>query len=137
MGRAPSVIWSFKGSGATMKAIVAISLSSLLLLLDADSGQVQRSPNLWPCTGAYVAGDCDHNGSSGELGDVIAMIALYRGTLIPQYPCECPPHSDEFVPEADGDGSCIALELSDVIAIIADYRGLAPVSYCPDCPPTE
>ncbi len=120
-----------------MKAIVAISTASLLLLLDADSGHVQRSFNLWPCTGAYIAGDCNTNGIPLELADVIAMIALYRGILIPQYRCECPPHSDEFVPNADPDGNCVPFELSDVVAIIAAYNGAIEPLGCPDCPPME
>lgn len=120
-----------------MKAIIAISIASLFTLLDANYGYVRRSPNLWPCTGAYVAGDCDINGIPAELADVIAMIALYRGTLIPQITCECPPQSDEFIPYADPDGNCLPFELSDVVAMIGAYRGTFDALGCPDCPPMD
>ncbi len=81
----------------------------------------------------YAPGDCNHNGTPLELGDVIAMISMYRGTIDP-YTCNCPPHGNEFAATADPNGNCIANELSDVVTEIAAYRGLGDVSGCPDCP---
>ena len=82
----------------------------------------------------YVAGDCDHNGTSLELGDVVTMIGMYRGTSDPEYACACPPHGDDFAPEADPNGNCVAFELGDVVTEIGAYRGMAEASGCPDCP---
>ncbi len=85
-----------------------------------------------PCE--YLAGDCNHNGIPLELGDVIAMIGMYRGAVAPPYECSCPPHGDNFAPTADPDGNCVALELGDVVTEIAAYRGSGTVSGCEDCP---
>lgn len=93
---------------------------------------------LLECSGAtgcnYVAGDCNHNGTPLELGDVIAMIAMYRGSMVPPYECSCPPHGDNFTPTADPNGNCVALELGDVVTEIAAYRGTGQASGCVDCP---
>lgn len=83
------------------------------------------------CT--YIPGDTNHNGIPIELGDVIVMIAVYRGSNPPYYICECPPHGD-FAPEADPNGNCVASELGDVVTQVGAYRGTAEVSGCVDCP---
>ena len=82
----------------------------------------------------YIPGDCDHNGTPLELGDVIAMIGIYRGSVEPYYTCDCPPHGVTFAPEADPNGNCIAFELGDVVTEIGAYRGTAEASGCIDCP---
>jgi hypothetical protein len=82
----------------------------------------------------YIAGDCDRNGTPLELGDVIAMINMYRGTVGPYYVCDCPPHGSSFAATADPDGNCVPNELSDVVTEIAAYRGTTEPSGCPDCP---
>jgi hypothetical protein len=82
----------------------------------------------------YVAGDCNHNGTPLELGDVVAMIGMYRGTTDAEYTCPCPPHGDDFAPEADPNGNCVAFELGDVVTEIGAYRGTDEASGCPDCP---
>jgi plastocyanin len=82
----------------------------------------------------YYAGDCNHNGTPLELGDVVAMIGIYRGTAEPAYTCDCPPNGDTFAPEADPNGNCVAFELGDVVAEIGAYRGTAEASGCADCP---
>jgi hypothetical protein len=84
----------------------------------------------------YIPGDCNHNGSPLELGDVIAMIGMYRGSVVPPYECSCPPHGDDFTPTADPNGNCVPLELGDVVTEIGAYRGSATASGCPDCPGT-
>lgn len=84
----------------------------------------------------YTSGDCNHNGTPLELGDVIAMISMYRGTIDP-YTCDCAPHGIEFAATADPNGNCIANELTDVVIEIAAYRGFGDVSSCPDCPGSE
>jgi hypothetical protein len=66
---------------------------------------------------------------------MIAMIGMYRGTLDPPYECPCPPHGDNFAPDADPNGNCVTLELSDVVTEIGLYRGtIDPGSGCSDCP---
>ncbi len=83
----------------------------------------------------YLVGDCNHNNVALELGDVIAMIGMYRGTTEPPYDCPCPPHGDNFTPDADPNSNCTANELSDVVTIIGLYRGtIAPGGGCSDCP---
>ncbi len=82
----------------------------------------------------YIPGDVNHNGTPLELGDVIAMIGMYRGMADPEYTCSCPPHSDDFTPTADPNGNCVALELGDVVTEIAAYRGTGQASGCEDCP---
>jgi hypothetical protein len=82
----------------------------------------------------YVPGDCDHNGIPLEQGDAIAMIGMYRGSVVPPYECSCPPHGDNFTPTADPNGNCVALELGDVVTEIAAYRGSGTASGCEDCP---
>ncbi len=82
----------------------------------------------------YIPGDCDHNGIPLELGDVIAMIGMYRGSVEPDYTCNCPPHGSDFAPEADPNGNCIAFELGDVVTEIGAYRGTTEASGCVDCP---
>jgi hypothetical protein len=84
----------------------------------------------------YIPGDCDHNGTPLALGDVIAMIGMYRGSAVPPYQCSCPPHGDDFTPTADPNGNCVPLELGDVVTEIGAYRGSATASGCPDCPGT-
>lgn len=85
-----------------------------------------------PCF--YIPGDCDHNGIALELGDVIAMIGMYRGSVVSPYDCSCPPHGDNFTPTADPNGNCVTLELGDVVTEIAAYRGTDSASGCEDCP---
>jgi plastocyanin len=82
----------------------------------------------------YYAGDCNHNGTALELGDVVAMIGIYRGSAEPAYACSCPPNGDTFAAEADPSGNCVAFELGDVVAEIGAYRGSADASGCADCP---
>jgi hypothetical protein len=82
----------------------------------------------------YIPGDCDHNGIPIELSDVIAMIGIYRGTVIPSYTCDCPPNGSDFAAEGDPNGNCIAFELGDVVLEIAAYRGTDSASGCEDCP---
>lgn len=82
----------------------------------------------------YIAGDCDHNSTPLELGDVIAMINMYRGTVGPYYVCDCPPHGSGFAATADPNGNCVANELSDVVIEIGAYRGTMTASGCADCP---
>jgi hypothetical protein len=82
----------------------------------------------------YVPGDCNYNDIALELGDVIAMIGMYRGSVVPPYECSCPPHGDNFTPTADPNGNCVALELGDVVTEIAAYRGTGTASGCVDCP---
>lgn len=84
--------------------------------------------------GAYIAGDCNHNRTPLELGDVVSMIGMYRGIADPDYTYSCPPHGDDFAPEADPNGNCVAFELGDVVTEIGAYRGTAKASGCPDCP---
>jgi hypothetical protein len=62
--------------------------------------------------GVYIAGDCNHNGTALELGDVVSMISMYRGIADAEYTFPCPPHGDDFAPEADPNGNCVALELA-------------------------
>lgn len=87
-----------------------------------------------PGSCVYVAGDCDHNFVPLELGDVIAMIGMYRGAIPPYFICSCPPHGNDFAPTADPSGNCVAMELNDVVVEIAAYRGSMAVSGCGDCP---
>lgn len=82
----------------------------------------------------YIPGDCDHNGIALELGDIIAMIGIYRGAIGPAYTCDCPPHGSDFAPGADPNGSCVAFELGDVVMEIGAYRGGVIASGCVDCP---
>ncbi len=82
----------------------------------------------------YIPGDCDHNGTPVELSDVIAMIGIYRGTIVPAYTCDCPPNGSEFAAEGDPNGNCIAFELGDVVTEIGAYRGSTEASGCEDCP---
>lgn len=85
-----------------------------------------------PCD--YIPGDCDHNGVPLELGDVVAMVGMYRGAVVPPYECYCPPNGDNFNPTADPNGNCVANELGDVVKEIAAYRGSDTASGCEDCP---
>jgi C1A family cysteine protease len=82
----------------------------------------------------YVPGDCNHNGVALELGDVVMMIGMYRGSSEVQYTCPCPPQGDEFAAEADLDGNCVPMQLGDVVTEIGAYRGTNQASSCPDCP---
>ena len=82
----------------------------------------------------YVPGDCDYNGIPLELSDAIAMIGMYRGSVVPPYECSCPPHGDNFTPTADPSGNCVALELGDIVTEIAIYRDTDTASGCEDCP---
>jgi glucose/arabinose dehydrogenase len=84
----------------------------------------------------YTPGDCNHNGVPLELGDVVTMTSLYRGSADPEYTCPCPPHGEDFAPEADPNGNCVAFELGDVVTEIAAYRGTGEASGCGDCPGT-
>ncbi len=81
----------------------------------------------------YIPGDVNHNGTPLELGDVIAMIGIYRGTEAPYYNCNCPPWGI-FAPGADPNGNCVAAELDDIVREIAAYRGTQTVAGCGDCP---
>ena len=85
-----------------------------------------------PCD--YIPGDCDHNGISLELSDVIMMISTYRGTAPVPFICPCPPNGDELAATLDPNGNCVPNELADVVSEIAAYRGDDSVSSCPDCP---
>lgn len=87
-----------------------------------------------PASCEYIAGDCNHNGVPLELGDVIAMVGLYRGSQAPYYTCNCPPIGSDFMPEADVNGNCVPLELGDVVTEIAAYRGTGEALSCEDCP---
>ncbi len=87
-----------------------------------------------PSECSYEPGDVNHNGVPVELSDVVSMIGIYRGTVSPNYTCSCPPHGDNFAPEADPNGNCTASELSDVVTEIGAYRGSATASGCVDCP---
>ena len=82
----------------------------------------------------YIPGDVNYNGIPVELGDVIAMIGMYRGSVELPYECPCPPHEFNFFATADPNGNCIANEISDVVTEIAAYRGGTTVSSCADCP---
>ncbi len=82
----------------------------------------------------YISGDVDNNGVPLELGDVIAMIGLYRGTLPPYFTCDCAPHGDEFAATSDPNGNCVAFELNDVVVEIGAFRGNDTASGCVDCP---
>ncbi len=112
-------------------------------ILDCDGTRFAASTlcdNLAPPCGEfsscqYLVGDCDHNGVPLELGDAIAMIGMYRGTITATYECHCPSHGEDFTPDADPNGSCVPNELGDVVTEIGLYRGLiVPGSGCPDCP---
>jgi hypothetical protein len=85
-----------------------------------------------PCE--YVPGDCNCNGTPLELADVVDIIAQYRGMADVCYTCFCPPHGEDFPPQADPDGNCVALELSDVICMFSPWFCL---SSCPDCPQAD
>ncbi len=89
------------------------------------------------CDDTYTPGDCNGNGVALEMADVIAMIGMYRGNILPNYTCNCSPHGNFFAPYADPDGNCVAFELNDVVTEIGAYRGSAPVSGCADCPPMD
>jgi hypothetical protein len=82
----------------------------------------------------YTPGDCDYDGEPATLPDVIAMIGMYRGTVVHPYECDCSPHGTDFGPTADPSGNCIADELTDVVAEIGVYRGTVEPLGCPDCP---
>ena len=82
----------------------------------------------------YVPGDCNYNQIPLELGDVIAMIGMYRGSVVPPYQCSCPPHGDDFTPTADPNGNCTPLELGDIVTEIGAYRGSTTAPGCIDCP---
>ncbi len=86
------------------------------------------------CSCEYIAGDVNHNGTFLELDDVVTLIGMYRGSVVPPYECPCPPHGDNFTPTADPNGNCVALELNDVVTEIEAYRGTSEASSCPDCP---
>ena len=83
---------------------------------------------------AYIPGDCDYDGTPLALADVIAMISLYRGDIIPVYECDCPPNAINFTPTADPNGNCIPNELPDVVWEISAYRGNVTAYGCADCP---
>lgn len=87
-----------------------------------------------PCENSYIAGDCNNNGVPLELGDVIAMVGMYRATSLPYYICDCQEHGYSFAPNADPNGNCVAFELGDVVTEMTAYRGTGTVSSCPDCP---
>ena len=84
----------------------------------------------------YLPGDCNHNDIALELGDVMGMIAMYRGSVDPYYICDCgvDPPGAEFAATADPNGNCIPFELGDVVTEIAAYRGSVTASGCEDCP---
>ncbi len=84
----------------------------------------------------YTPGDCNGNGVPLELGDVVSMIGMYRGSAEPSYICNCgvDPPGPEFAATGDPNGNCVALELGDVVLEIGAYRGTAQASGCVDCP---
>jgi hypothetical protein len=79
----------------------------------------------------YLPGDCNCNGVSEELSDIVSIISQYRGAVEVCYTCQCGERPD-FPPQADVDGNCVALELSDVICL---FHSRFCLSWCPDCPP--
>ena len=87
-----------------------------------------------PCS--YFPGDCNNNGAVLELNDVLFMTSFYRGSIAPNYLCECgeDPVIYNFAATADPNGNCIPNELSDLVIEIGAYRGTSYVSGCPDCP---
>jgi hypothetical protein len=87
----------------------------------------------------YAPGDCNHNGVPLELGDVVNMISMYRGSAEPSYVCDCgvDPPGPEFAATADPSGNCVAMELGDVVTEIGAYRGSATASGCVDCPGSD
>lgn len=93
-----------------------------------------------PTNCSYIPGDCDCDGVPITLADVIAMIGMYSGTVVPPcYVCHCPgpnhiPPRDDFAATADPNGDCIALTLVDVMWEIAAYRGYVIALGCVDCP---
>ena len=69
-----------------------------------------------------------------ELGDIIVMIAMFRGSIEPELTCDCGPRGDHFPVCTDVNGNCIPMELSDVVFLICCYRGaVGPPVMCPDC----
>lgn len=86
------------------------------------------------CQGSYIAGDCNCNGFPLQLSDVTAMVGMYRGSSLPCYVCDCPPHGFAFAATADPNGNCVAFELGDVVTEIGAYRGSSTASSCQDCP---
>ncbi len=136
-----SDVWS------SMAEVVNDSLR-IMYIDDNDAGAAWNSEGVWTlndvlyldvpalllATCDYIPGDCNHNGTALELGDVIAMIGMYRGSVVPLYECSCPPHGYNFPATADPNGNCIANELIDAVAEIQAYRGSGTVSSCVDCP---
>jgi hypothetical protein len=82
----------------------------------------------------YLFRDCNRNGIANELTDIVTMIAYYRGSIIPGYTCNCPPHDWLFMPDADPDGDCVPFEISDIVAILGPPPDWPPYDGCPDCP---
>ena len=82
----------------------------------------------------YIPGDCNSNWVPMELTDVICMIGLYRGTIVPLYTCPCPPHGNDFPLQATVDSNCVVMELDDVVLQIYAYRSDYELWGCPDCP---
>lgn len=119
-----------------MKSAMLTVLLPLMALFYADSGHAQNTLILWPCEGAYVAGDANENMIPLELHDVVTMIAYYRGTDAPVYICECG-DNPSYPPCASHDGNCVPFELSDVVAQICAYRGTCTAEGCPNCPPMD
>ena len=82
----------------------------------------------------YTPGDCNCNGLANELSDVIYMIGMYRGTVLPCFACFCPPHGGGFPMMATVDSNCVVMELTDVVSQIYAYRFDYELWGCPDCP---
>jgi hypothetical protein len=84
----------------------------------------------------YLPGDCNHNSIPLELGDVVAMVGMYRGSVAPYYICDCgvDPPGAQFAATADPNGNCVAFELGDVVTEIGAYRGSTTAFGCVDCP---
>jgi hypothetical protein len=126
----PSGSWFSLGS--TTVEVVATDASGLDDTCYFDIEVIYDPGPITDCV--YIPGDCDYNGEPATLPDVIAMIGMYRGTVLHPYECDCPPHGDTFGATADPNGNCIPDELPDVVAEIGIYRGTVDAIGCPDCP---
>lgn len=119
----------------------------IMYIDDNDAGAAWNSQGIWTLNNvlylaapahrvfcSYIPGDCNHNGRALELEDVIAMIYMFRGWVVPPIECSCPPNGDNFPATADPNGNCLANELVDVVTEIAAFSGSATASSCADCP---
>ena len=107
-----------------MKRVIVGFLLVLWLFVVGGAGAQNDCEEVWD--------DCFWQ-PPGELGDIIAFIGMYRGTIEIESTCDCGPRGDHFPVCADIDGNCIPLELSDVVYSIGCYRGVLLPIMCPDC----